>query len=150
MAPDDFFNRLLGMSDRGTEGVGFRTSLLDPKPLATGLGRRENVNTTWYQDESRSFPPDCELIALPSAGSMPTAFFRADHSWSIELNPANHAPIAFEPLAADCSAGVRDEVRVQDIRHDKVGSSLTYFVEFVEPVDAEPAGPGKLTAPLAY
>lgn len=175
-----------GMSERGTGGVGFRTSLLDPKLLATGFGRHENVNTIWYQDESRAFPPDYDLIAFPPAGYMPTAFFGSDHSWSIELNPANHAPIAFKndvavrvfrldedwvregaaleldftdfydrtiafrPRAADCSAGARFEVRVLGIRHDKVGSSLTYFVEFVEPAETKTAGPGRLGAPRAH
>jgi hypothetical protein len=175
-----------GMAERGTGGVGFRTSMLDPKLMATGFGRFETVNTIWFEDESRSFEPDYEMICFPAPGYMPTEYFGKQHSWSIELNPANHTAIAFKndvsvhvyrldqdwvrdgaelelaytnfwdrtiafrPLETDCTAGARYEVQVEGIRHDKVGSHLTYFVEFVEAVETEPDGPGKLDANPAH
>lgn len=175
-----------GMAERGTGGVGFRTSMLDPKLMATGFGRCETVNAIWFQDDSRSFEPEYQKICFPAPGYMPTEYFGKHDSWSIELNPANHAPIAFQdgvvvhlyrldtdwardgkplelvytnfwdrtiafkPTETDCTPGARYEVQVEGIRHDKVGSSLTYFVEFVEPVVTDPAGPGKLVAHPAY
>jgi len=175
-----------GMAQRGSGGVGFRTSMLDPKLMATGFGRFETVNAIWFDDESRSFEPDYEMICFPAPGYMPIEYFGKLHSWSIELNPANHAAIAFKndvrvrlyrldedwvrdgaalelafrnfwdrtiafkPLETDCTPGARYEVQVEGIRHDKVGSSLTYFVEFVEPAETEPAGPGKLETNPAH
>ena len=155
-----------GMAQLGSGGVGYRTSFLDPQWMTTGFGRYDTQNLVWYDDESRRSPRDYETICFPPPGYVPADLFGPGHSWSCELNPGNHAPIAFKndvsvevylldedwvrtlgplelefvdvydrtiafrPASIETGPGTRFEVRLPGIRHDKVGSALTYYVEF--------------------
>jgi len=173
------------MAEIGT-GVGRRIFLLDPRLMTTGFGRHEDMVAIWFEDESRTSPADYDWITFPARGVMPVDHFGALDSWSLMLNPGNHAPITFKndvsvrlfaldedwvrtgeqlpleritvfdrtisfrPVAFVLTPGARYEVQYPGIRHDKVGSTLTYFVEFAETPPRKSAGPdrGREAVPL--
>ncbi len=85
-----------GIAQFGAGGVAFRTSLLDPKLRTVGFGRAGTSNLIWWDDASRTSPPEWDAICFPPAGPVPLDAFGATHRWSVELNPANHAALAFQ------------------------------------------------------